>query len=180
MIWNRHPKRSSKIVICNSSPKQSSGKVFWNIDPNQSMEDKPLFYSKYVWKLCFSFFYMCTERWRTNTSSYGKNLIYTKLIIDISFCSIFFSKYSIKISKHSYSYKDLFTSTILENDIFDLSILDDWFRWLFRMTSLDRARLLICRPEWNILGLNWRRGEMETRSQTLIIWTTPSQLNGSF
>ena len=24
------------------------------------------------------------------------------------------------------------------------------FRWRFRMTILDRARLLICRPEWNI------------------------------
>ena len=90
------------------------------------------------WKLCFSFFYMCTERWRTNTSSYGKNLIYTKLIIDISFFSIFFSKYSIKISKHSYSYKDLFTSTIVENDIFYFAIPGDCFdycsRWLFWMS----------------------------------------------
>ena len=52
------------------------------------------------------------------------------------FLSIFFSKYSIKISKYFYFYKKIFTLTIVENDIFYLSILNDWFRWLFRTIIL--------------------------------------------
>ena len=59
------------------------------------------------------------------------------IIIKSFFLLIFLTKCSTKISKHSYFYKDLFTSTIVENDIFYLSILDDWFRWLFRTTTSD-------------------------------------------
>ena len=63
------------------------------------------------------------------------------IVIKSFFLSIFFSKYSIEISKYSYFYKDLFTTTIVDNDIFYLSIpddcSDDYFGWLFRITIPD-------------------------------------------